>query len=330
MVQLCLKKFKLLVIALVAAGIAAALSAYYLQQKFLSQKLVTTDTLISIPKSASAQKIAEILYRHHVINSKKIFLWLVKYYHLSARLQSGTYLVTGQETGLSLLHKLAQGQTYKISVKIIEGQRICDLVKLWTDNPAVMFDKSMLMWTSHSLEGLLYPDTYVQEYGASMLPVIQQAHKKMLLKLEEVWQNRSANLPFENAYELLIAASIIEKETALLSEKHVIASVIVNRLKLHMPLQMDPTVSYGMPGCESIILTGHDIKIDNPYNTYKHQGLPPTPIAQPSATSLLAAAHPDNTDYLYFVANNHGQHIFSATYQQHKKNIYAIGGEHGH
>jgi len=330
MVQLCLKKFKLLVIILVAAGIAVTAYAYYLQQKFLSQKLVTADTLVSIPEAASAQKIAEILYRKHVINSKKIFLWMVKYYHLSARLQSGTYLVTGQETGLSLLHKLAQGQTYKISIKIIEGQRLCELVKLWTNNPLVKFDKAMLIAAPHSLEGLLYPDTYVQEYGASMLPVLQLAHKKMLRKLDEVWQERGADLPFENAYELLIAASIIEKETALLSEKNLIASVIVNRLKLHMPLQMDPTVAYGMPGCERIILTGHDIKIDNPYNTYKHQGLPPTPIALPSATSLLAAAHPDKSDYLYFVANKHGQHIFSATYQQHKKNIYAIGGEHGH
>jgi UPF0755 protein len=131
------------------------------------------------------------------------------------------------------------------------------------------------------------------------------------------WQNRAPNLPYQNAYQALIVASLIEKETSVDTEKPLIASVIINRLKENMPLQIDSAVQYGVDKIFGGELTKEELGAKTPYNTYLIKGLPPTPICIPSQSSILAALHPAETDYLYYVATGKGGHNFSKTYQEH-------------
>ena len=299
-------------------------SMWHIQYEFFKKPIEVSNNIITFPKASSARKLSEIFYQQGIIKHPKIFLGFLKYYRMSALLKSGTYLIESHDTAWSLLEKITQGKVYNINIQMIEGQRLCEWIKQWSQAKSYHFQESMLEDLAQgypSPEGLFYPSTYIQAYGESILPVLKLARKTLDLKLSEIWHSRDTGLPYQSPYELLIAASIIEKETAIETERHLISGVIVNRLRLNMPLQMDPTVAYGLPGCEHVILKGSDIKRDSQYNSYMHKGLPPTPIAMVSEASLRAAAHPQKTPYLYFVANGHGEHVFSIEYQQQKKMI---------
>lgn len=287
--------------------------------------------LITLPKAASAKSLSEILVKKNVISTPSIFLFLLKYYHVSHLLKSGTYMIERDDTVWSLLEKIVKGRVYTVQLRIVEGTRWCDNLQSFLKNEAFDFQKSMLSSLKTvfpSLEGAFYPSTYRQPYGESILPVLQLSHDTLQKRLQEIWSSRDMDLPYQTPYELLIAASIIEKESAIESERHLISGVIVNRLRMKMPLQMDPTVSYGLSACTHLQLKGSDTKIDTPYNTYLHTGLPPTPIAMVSDSSLIAAAHPMRTAYLYFVANGRGQHVFSTHYQQQKQAVQQLRNLH--
>lgn len=172
-----------------------------------------------------------------------------------------------------------------------------------------------------SAEGLLLADTYQYQGGSSSKALLEQAHRNLLNYLNISWTNRAANLPYKTPYELLIAASIIEKETAIAQERKLISGVMVNRLKKKMPLQMDPTVIYGLGNQYTGKLTHNDLLIESPYNSYLNRGLPPTPIAMVGKEAIDAAAHPQLSNYLYFVAKGDGTHQFSETYEQQKQAI---------
>ena len=165
-------------------------------------------------------------------------------------------------------------------------------------------------------EGLLLADTYQYNAGSTSKTLLKQAHHNLIQYLDGVWKSRDPNLPYKTPYELLTAASIIEKETALASERQLISGVVVNRLKKGMPLQMDPTVIYSLQEKYTGKLSHNDLQVDSPYNSYKHRGLPPGPIAMVGKDSINAAAHPQWSNYLYFVARGDGGHHFSETYVQ--------------
>jgi UPF0755 protein len=167
-------------------------------------------------------------------------------------------------------------------------------------------------------EGWFLPETYQFERGDSDLDILRRAHSAMLATLEQAWQGRATGLPLETPYELLILASIIEKETAVEEERAQIAGVFRRRLELGMRLQTDPTVIYGLGEAFDGDLRRRDLQTDTPYNTYTRHGLPPTPIAMPGRRSLLAAAQPADGEALYFVADGNGGHTFSATLEEHQ------------
>lgn len=166
-------------------------------------------------------------------------------------------------------------------------------------------------------EGEFFPETYYYTRGIPDLIILKNAFNLMQQKLNLVWNSRYPNLPYQNAYEALIAASMIEKEAYLNTERPMIAGVIINRLRKNMLLQIDPTVIYGMGERYTGKIHKENLLEDNAYNTYVHKGLPPTPIAMPSYASLEAATHPDNHDYYYFVAKGNGSHQFSKTLSEH-------------
>ena len=172
-----------------------------------------------------------------------------------------------------------------------------------------------------SAEGSLLADTYHYNAGSQAKDLLVRAHTSLQQYLDYSWQHRLQGLPYKTPYELLIAASIIEKETAVPAERHLIAGVIINRLNKHMPLQMDPTVIYALGETYNGKLTHEDMQIDSPYNSYRYRGLPPTPIAMVGKDAIDAAAQPELTDYVYFVARGDGTHQFSVTYDQQKEAI---------
>ena len=175
--------------------------------------------------------------------------------------------------------------------------------------------------TEPRLEGLLFPDTYLFAKGSSDVAVLQRAYHAMKRHLAAEWQARDANLPYHTPYEALIMASIIEKETGQAGERDLIAGALVNRLRIGMRLQTDPTVIYGLGEAFDGNLRKVHLLADGPYNTYTRVGLPPTPIAIPSLASLRAALQPAKTDALYYVARGDGSSQFSRTLEEHNRAV---------
>jgi UPF0755 protein len=177
-------------------------------------------------------------------------------------------------------------------------------------------------------EGRFFPDTYVYSRGVSDLTVLRRAHRNMNERLAEVWAKRTPDLPLKSEHELLTLASIVEKETGLAADRGLVAAVFINRLRIGMPLQTDPTVIYGLGAAFDGNLRKRDLLADTPFNTYTRGGLPPTPIALPGMASLRATVQPAATRALFFVARGDGSSVFSETLAEHNRavNKYQRGG----
>ena len=173
----------------------------------------------------------------------------------------------------------------------------------------------------NGLEGLFFPDTYQFAWNTNAMVILKQSHDKLQQVLQQEWDQRDLGLGYKTPYEALIVASLIELETPTLSERPLIAGVILQRLKQSMRLQIDPTVSYGLHQSLTQPLTRSDLASTTPYNTYRIDGLPPTPIAMPSVSSIHAAMHPVFKGYLFYVSTGQGEHRFSATYDDHLKAV---------
>lgn len=237
------------------------------------------------------------------------------------KIKAGEYIVQPGMSLNDLMNSVSQGAANFYKVTIIPGWTYRDAAKIVGVAPDTI--SAQLNITQASPEGLFYPDTYYLTSVDKKTEVLQRSYQKMQQVLQEEWQNRASNTPYQNSYEALIVASLIEKETAVSDERPIIAAVIINRLNKKMPLQIDPTVMYGLYQAYPRQPTPADLKKDSAYNTYLHLGLPPTPIALPSRASIHAALHPATVDYLYYFANFSGGHVFSANYDDHKQAIAA-------
>lgn len=278
-----------------------------------------------LPKS-TAMTFSEWLKAQGLIQYPVRFRYYLRLLHYSNRLKTGYYVFSSQDTVWDLVQKVINGKIYRIPFRIIEGTRFCELLNVLESSKDYQYSPDMLETfkkQSPALEGMFFASTYWQPYHQSVQPVLKQAYDLLKIKLNQVWTVRDANLPFKTPYELLIAASIIEKETADPAERKLIAGIIVNRLRIGMGLQMDPTVAYAIPGCQHVILKKSDMQINSLYNTYKYRGLPPTPIAMVGMSALEAAAHPTSSKYLYYVAKGDGHHIFSENYVAQKEAVKA-------
>lgn len=241
------------------------------------------------------------------------------------QIKAGEYVVTEGMSILDLLDKLASGDVYYRQVRILEGWTLAQALRAIQDHPNIIVsldpgNPNQLMaqfGTDYYPEGLLFPDTYNFVSGTSDREIIQRGSMLMQEVLDEEWQKRAVGLPYENAYQALVMASIIEKETGRADERALIAGVFVNRLLNNMRLQTDPTVIYGLGDRFNGNLTRADLQEATPYNTYLINGLPPTPIALPGRESIEAALNPDLSGYLYFVARGDGSHYFSSTLEEH-------------
>jgi UPF0755 protein len=245
-------------------------------------------------------------------------------------IKAGSYVLEGAVTPLNLLSKITQGDTVLGKVAFIEGWNFQALRRSVAAHPNLrhdtlaMSDADLLLAigaTEAHLEGLLFPDTYFFDQGSSELALYKRAYMAMQHHLQTEWAQRAPVLPYSSPYEALIMASIIEKETGAAEERRLIASVFINRLRLGMRLQTDPTVIYGLGTGFDGNLRRVDLTSDTPYNTYTRSGLPPTPIASPGLASLQAALNPETSKALYFVAKGNGRHVFSENLDAHNRAV---------
>jgi UPF0755 protein len=249
---------------------------------------------------------------------------------VGSKLKPGTYLLATRASLGSVLLQIARGDRVRESVAIIPGMTIWQLRTLIDSHPALihqtkgMSSKELLQAIGLSYpgdEGLFYPDTYIFDPDDSDISIYRRASQAMQKQLTSAWEQKDAVSPLKTPYDLLILGSIVEKETGRSSDRSLVAAVFVNRLKINMPLQTDPTVIYGIGPKFDGNLRKADLRKDSPYNTYMHKGLPPTPIAMPSKESLLAVMHPAKSDAIYFVARGDGSSHFSKTLKEHENAV---------
>lgn len=250
----------------------------------------------------------------------------------AAQIKAGKYHVKAGITVEQLFALFISGKTKSYSITFIEGWNFKRMLAELRRNPNLQHDipddnarqvlREQLGIEQVNPEGLFLPETYYFEQGTADIDVLARAHKAMQQFLENEWQGRALDLPLKDAYQALVLASIIEKETGQANERSRIAGVFVRRLRKNMRLQTDPTVIYGMGDTFDGNLRRRDLRRDTPYNTYVHKGLPPTPIAMPGKASIRAAMHPDEEDSaLYFVARGDGSHYFSSSLEEHQQAV---------
>ncbi len=251
--------------------------------------------------------------------------------------KAGSYEVASAPTPLELLDKLTRGDVTQAELRFIEGWTFRQLRAALDASPFVRHDTQGMddLQVLHKLgapeahpEGLFFPDTYLFAKGTSDLHVLERAYRAMGRHLAQEWEARAASLPYKSAYEALVMASIVEKETGRAAERAQIAGVLVNRLRIGMPLQVDPTVIYGLGAAFDGNLRKIHLQTDGPYNSYLRGGLPPTPIAAPGLASLRAALQPAQTSALYYVARGDGSSEFSRTLEEHNRAVrkYQLNG----
>ena len=274
---------------------------------------------VNISRGVSSQVVADVLYTNNVISNDLLFRALLKYHKVESKIKAGEYKFNAGISMVDVMNKLIKGDVIYHKLTIPEGYTVGQVLYLLGMN-----DKLSGEYEYIPDEGMMLPETYTFQKDESRNTIIRKSVSAMQDKLKEIWDARDSDLPYKNMNELLIMASIIEKETSVDEERALVASVFVNRLRKGMRLQTDPTVIYALTeGKEELkrLLTRKDLLIDSKYNTYKYAGLPPTPICNPGEASIYAAAHPEESEFIYFVANGKGGHNFAKTLQEHNRNV---------
>ena len=299
---------------------------------------VTQDQLLTIERGTTGSKLAALLEQEKILEHADLLPWLLKLQPQLNKVKAGTYSFTGVKTLQDLLDMINSGKEAQFSVKFIEGKTF----KEWRKNlenaphlkqtlqgksdkeimalldiPAVA--KAVYEW--NNMDGWLYPDTYNYTPNSTDLELLKRSTTRLQKALDKAWNERDENLPLTDPYQMLILASVVEKETGIAAERPQVASVFINRLKANMKLQTDPTVIYGMGERYTGNIRKKDLETMTPYNTYMIEGLPPTPIAMVSESALQAVAHPAKTDFYYFVADGSGGHKFTRNLNEHNKAV---------
>ncbi len=283
-----------------------------------------------VPKGMTVMELAYQLKRQGVLDHPEFLVQYVRFTGQLSDIKAGSYHIAPPITPRQLIKKLVSGDVTLQRFTIVEGWTYQQLLAALNQNPSILHTiddlspeevMQNLNANETSPEGLFYPDTYFFSWGTADKTILQLAYHRMQAVLTTAWQTRDMNLPYKTPYQLLIAASLIEKETALQSERPAISSVILNRLKINMPLQIDASVIYGLGSAYKDNLTRANLKSLTPYNTYLNYGLPPTPIGFPSKSSIEAAAHPIESKNYYYVAKGDGSHVFTPTLAAHNAAI---------
>jgi len=312
--------------------------AYYVYVQTLSNPLQNRETTLTIPKGVGVSWLANHLEQQGIIENKYILRAYVWLNEDDVSIKAGEYTLVDIESIPQLIDKLEQGKVVQYSLTLVEGKTFKEYLTQLRSHQNLKSElsemtDSQIMDAMGAVgvhpEGQFAPQTYLYQSGDSDLDVLKQAYKRQQQILMHEWENKSNAVQIKNAYELLIMASIIEKETGAAHERPLISGVFDNRLKIGMRLQTDPTVIYGMGDNYDGNIRRKDLRTDTEYNTYTRHGLPPTPIAMPGEHAIQAAANPKSTQALYFVGKGDGTHYFSTNLDEHNKAVieYQLGGQ---
>lgn len=326
------RKWLLAAAAAVVLIAAAGGGSLYAAWRHLESPMALADepVVLDVPSGTPLAKVSDELTRRGILEHPRLLTWYARFSGDATRIHAGEYALREGMTPLDLLDMLVAGQVVLHQLTIIEGWRFSDLLHVLREHPAVAVTELepgdiMARLGSPDLhpEGQFLPDTYRFPRGTTDVDLLRTAHAALQTRLEDAWNRRATDIQLETEYEALILASIIEKETALASERRLISGVFHERLRRGMRLQTDPTVIYGLGDVFDGDLRRRDLSTDTPYNTYTRSGLPPTPIALPSAASIDAAVDPEASGALYFVATGlaDGSHYFSATLEEHNRAV---------
>ena len=315
-----------LILLLLAAASAAGLWQQY--QRFLQIPLNLSDGGIVINVEPGTN-IRSVVARLELQGATRMdWRWKLLSRLQQTIIRTGEYALVPGMRPPQLLALLASGKVVTYRFTIVEGWSVKQLLTALVQNPVLRHTLDTVAGLENlagmpvgNPEGWFLPETYVFIRGDSDLQILKRAFTDMRAALSNTWLGRDTGLPYETQDELLVMASIVEKETSLASERSDIAGVFVRRLLRHWRLETDPTVIYGMGESYQGNIRRRDLKKDTPYNTYVRHGLPPTPIALPGLASLQAAAHPAAGDAMFFVANGQGGHTFSSTLEAHNKAV---------
>lgn len=337
---------KRLILAFVLLMFAAVGMLAWQWQQFVSQPIacsasVSASQVVEIKPGATAGKVAQTLHQAGLLDSPKWFVWYLRYHDKHAQIKTGEMRIDPMWTVAELTEALIRGETVKYPATLIAGQTFLqtlqqlqalpklkltldekdlpELYAVFNLQPIATLDAKRYPYAG--LEGRFLPETYLYESGDRDVDILLRAHKALQNKIDQAWSEREAGLPYKTSYEALIMASLVEKETAVPSERSLIAGVFTNRLKKRMRLQTDPTVIYGIGSGYDGNIRKRDLLTTTPYNTYRINGMPPTPIALPSAEALDAVLHPAKTNALYFVSKGNGEHYFSTTLIEHNRAV---------
>jgi len=310
--------FKILGITLLLVSIGAGVVWQKIHAKHGVQQ-----QKVMIPHGMGLNQVALMLEKQQVITTSLLFRFYARWEGQMTQIKEGEYFFDGSMSMPDVLNTLVKGDVVRHFITVPEGLRSDDILTLLSHETQVELAHwqaalNALLQGKSSYEGYLLPETY--SYSLPLQP------KRLLMQMFEAQQNILTSLHVESEDQTRIIASIIEKETALDLERPLVSAVIHNRLHRGMPLQMDPTVIYGIwqrDGSFSGNIHRQDLKTDTPWNTYTRRGLPPTPICNPGAASLRAAAQPADAKHLYFVADGSGGHAFASTLQEHQANVKA-------
>ena len=318
----------LLVLLLLLIAVIGGAAFWWLNQPLA---LAADSVEVSVEPGTPPREIAQQWVQAGVQASPT---WLYEWFRWSGqarKIRAGSYEIGRGVTPMALLNKMVRGDETLAVVRLIDGwtfrQFRAELAKADSLKPttAQMTDAQVMAAVGappgQSPEGRFHPDTYAYSKGASDLAVLKRAYRAMQTRLNAAWQERAADTPLHSADDALVLASIVEKETGVGADRGKVAGVFVNRLRIGMPLQTDPTVIYGLGAAFDGNLRRRDLLADTPYNTYTRTGLPPTPISMPGKAALLAAVRPEVTRALYFVARGDGSSEFSETLADHNRAV---------
>ncbi|AOT10271.1 ABC transporter substrate-binding protein [Pseudoalteromonas luteoviolacea] len=305
---------------------SAFFGVYHFLEPLRSETLKLTEEYTEIPQGETFTSLCAKWQSQQALVSCLPYKFYSKLYPQKFTLKAGIYKLKNM-TVVSAIEKINLGEKADFTFTIIEGDTYKTVVKNLQNSAFLIFDiedtesARFTQFGNNHPEGWLYPDTYHYEGATRASALINRAHQKMKTVLSEAWDKRDKNLPLKTQYEALILASIIEKESGEAAERDIISSVFHNRLNKGMRLQTDPTVIYGLGERFDGDIKRSHLREYTPYNTYRIDRFPPTPIAMPSHDALIAAVQPAQTDYFYFVSKGNGEHHFSKSLKEHNRAV---------
>lgn len=323
---------KLIILLFLTITALSAALTFHLNQNMAKPVIITDNSFLTIKSGTSVSSFANQLTTKQWIDSP---YWLKGYSRLypeRTKIKAGTYYIVKGTSLKQLLEQIVLGKEHQFSITFIEGTRFIDVLKQLKLHPQIkqtLYNKSLseiaklLGIEMSNPEGWLFPDTYAFTAGTSDLTLLKIAYKNMRIQLDKLWEERQQPLPYKTPYQALIMASIIEKESSYIAEQPMISSVFVNRLKKRMRLQTDPTVIYGLGERYKGDITRAHLREKTAYNTYRINGLPPTPIAMAGLSALRATLNPVSSNNLYFVSDGNGKHVFSQNLAAHNRAVRA-------